>query len=156
MVYKWYILPIGGLYATYHLLGEPETTIDCAGGQPKSNTKIQLHGFWQLASAKGSVRLMCPSVLNKQLDFLANFPKVVAFEFDIYNTPPPPPRKQTWQWNILSFEDVLYLSYWKVVGFTSCSRLVFRGVHQKCPQFQSVRNWLVKIDGLHHKHLVTW
>ena len=25
MVYKWYILPIGGLYATYHLLGEPET-----------------------------------------------------------------------------------------------------------------------------------
>ena len=23
MVYKWYILPIGGLYATYHLLGEP-------------------------------------------------------------------------------------------------------------------------------------
>ena len=29
MVYKWYILPIGGLYATYHLLGEPETTIEC-------------------------------------------------------------------------------------------------------------------------------
>ena len=28
MVYKWYILPTGGLYATYHLLGEPETTID--------------------------------------------------------------------------------------------------------------------------------
>ena len=31
MVYKWYILPIGGLYATYHLLGEPETTIDDFG-----------------------------------------------------------------------------------------------------------------------------
>ena len=28
MVYKWYILPIGGLYATYHLLGEPETIIE--------------------------------------------------------------------------------------------------------------------------------
>ena len=28
MVYKWYILPIGGLYGTYHLLREPETTID--------------------------------------------------------------------------------------------------------------------------------
>ncbi len=27
MVYKWYILPIGGLYATYPLLWEPETTI---------------------------------------------------------------------------------------------------------------------------------
>ena len=31
MVYKWYILPIGGLYATYHLLGEPETTISNGG-----------------------------------------------------------------------------------------------------------------------------
>ena len=29
MVYKCYILPIGGLYATYHLLGEPERTTDC-------------------------------------------------------------------------------------------------------------------------------
>ena len=28
MVYKWYILPIGGLYATYDLLREPKTTID--------------------------------------------------------------------------------------------------------------------------------
>ena len=27
-IYKWYILPIGGLYGTYHLLREPETTID--------------------------------------------------------------------------------------------------------------------------------
>ncbi len=26
--YKWYILPIGGLVAIYHLLGEPETTIE--------------------------------------------------------------------------------------------------------------------------------
>ena len=26
-VYTTYILPFGGLYATYHLLGEPETTI---------------------------------------------------------------------------------------------------------------------------------
>ena len=28
MVYKWYILPIGGLYSTYHLLGEPKKTIE--------------------------------------------------------------------------------------------------------------------------------
>ena len=27
-IYKWYILPIGGLYANYHLLWEPKTTID--------------------------------------------------------------------------------------------------------------------------------
>ncbi len=26
-----YILPFGGLYATYHLLGEPKTTIDKMG-----------------------------------------------------------------------------------------------------------------------------
>ena len=28
MVYKWYILPIGGLYGTYHLLREPGNSID--------------------------------------------------------------------------------------------------------------------------------
>jgi len=28
VVYERYILPIGGLYATYHLLREPETTVD--------------------------------------------------------------------------------------------------------------------------------
>ena len=27
-VYTTYILPFWGLYATYHLLGEPETTIE--------------------------------------------------------------------------------------------------------------------------------
>ena len=27
-IYKWYILPIGGLYATYHLIWEPKTTIE--------------------------------------------------------------------------------------------------------------------------------
>ena len=27
-IYKWYILPIGGLYATYHPLKEPEKSID--------------------------------------------------------------------------------------------------------------------------------
>ena len=31
MVYKWYILPIGGLYATYHPLQEPEKSIDRMG-----------------------------------------------------------------------------------------------------------------------------
>ena len=27
-IYKWYILPIGGLYATYHPLKEPEKSIE--------------------------------------------------------------------------------------------------------------------------------
>ena len=27
-IYKWYLLPIGGLYNPYHLSGEPETAID--------------------------------------------------------------------------------------------------------------------------------
>ena len=31
LLYTTYILPSGGLYATYHLLGEPETTIDVLG-----------------------------------------------------------------------------------------------------------------------------
>ena len=31
MVYKWYILPIGGLYSTYHLLREPGNSIDFQG-----------------------------------------------------------------------------------------------------------------------------
>ena len=34
-IYKWYILPIGGLYATYHLLGEPETTVDHSESRKK-------------------------------------------------------------------------------------------------------------------------
>ena len=29
-IYKWYILPIGGLYATYHPLKEPEKSIECS------------------------------------------------------------------------------------------------------------------------------
>ena len=37
MVYKWYILPIGGLYATYHLLREPKTTIDKGMSRNQSN-----------------------------------------------------------------------------------------------------------------------
>ena len=32
LLYTTYILPSGGLYATYHLLGEPETTIDSEVG----------------------------------------------------------------------------------------------------------------------------
>ena len=38
MVYKWYILPIGVLYATYQLLGEPETTIDITGKKGTSQS----------------------------------------------------------------------------------------------------------------------
>ena len=35
MVYKWYILPIGGLYGTYQLLREPETAIEIIHDQLK-------------------------------------------------------------------------------------------------------------------------
>ena len=44
MVYKRYILPIGGLYATYHLLREPKTTIETGviiGNQPKRCTILR-------------------------------------------------------------------------------------------------------------------
>ena len=37
-VYTTYILPRGGLYATYDLLWEPETTIDVS--PPKKNNKL--------------------------------------------------------------------------------------------------------------------
>ena len=52
MVYKWYILPIGGLYATYHLLREPETTIDFSpfSKLPPENT---------FASAFQDARVLC-------------------------------------------------------------------------------------------------
>ena len=39
-IYKWYILPIGGLYATYHLLGEPKTAIDW-------RTSLASHFSWR-------------------------------------------------------------------------------------------------------------
>ena len=41
MVYKWYILPIGGLYGTYHLLREPGNSIDWT-------VSVQLNGYWRL------------------------------------------------------------------------------------------------------------
>ena len=53
MVYKWYILPIGGLYATYHILiREPETTIDFSpfSKLPPENT---------FASAFQDARVLC-------------------------------------------------------------------------------------------------
>ena len=39
-IYKWYILPIRGLYATYHLLGEPETAIDLTSKLPPPKIRI--------------------------------------------------------------------------------------------------------------------
>ena len=44
-VYTTYILPSGGLYATYHLLGEPETTIECIFGQNPRLSEGKLFGF---------------------------------------------------------------------------------------------------------------
>ena len=48
MVYKWYILAIGGLYATYHLLGEPETAIDVSGTQIGQKTGSIFDNFLPL------------------------------------------------------------------------------------------------------------
>ena len=41
-LYTTYILPSGGIYATYHLLGEPETTIDLRSSGSKLLTPIKL------------------------------------------------------------------------------------------------------------------
>ena len=42
MVYKWYILPIGGLYTTYHLLREPEESIETTVNLRSSVTSLKL------------------------------------------------------------------------------------------------------------------
>ena len=39
--YISYILPSGGLYATYHLLREPETTIEFLGAIPLVNRHLR-------------------------------------------------------------------------------------------------------------------
>ena len=43
-LYTTYILPFGGLYATYHLLGEPETTIE-EGGRFVSRQRGESQSF---------------------------------------------------------------------------------------------------------------
>ena len=51
-----YLLPIGGLYATYHLLGEPETTIDDGGDDFFSNVgSYPLENFQVFRSWSGIV-----------------------------------------------------------------------------------------------------
>ena len=45
MVYKWYILPIGGLYATYHPLKEPEKSIEHLLAKP-THVPPGLHRDW--------------------------------------------------------------------------------------------------------------
>ena len=56
-IYTTYILPSGGLYATYHLLGEPETTIEplASAGMTGFPTiwanNIRIHGAPTIAKA---------------------------------------------------------------------------------------------------------
>ena len=58
VVYKWYILPIGGYmpYATYHLLREPKTTIDIGSGQIIVTSQGSL-GPQKVAFWKGPISL---------------------------------------------------------------------------------------------------
>ena len=56
MVYKWYILPIGGLYGNYHLLREPGNSIDTMGfSVPFDPTKDQLLGEFSMARPRPQV-----------------------------------------------------------------------------------------------------
>jgi len=43
VVYKWYILPIGGLYGTYHLLREPGNSIDKGKFTLMVNSHVDMH-----------------------------------------------------------------------------------------------------------------
>ena len=57
-LYTTYILPSGGLYATYHLLGKPETTIDVKGGtvdgEPMVNKPVRPAISWGGSFGGGS------------------------------------------------------------------------------------------------------
>ena len=56
MEYKWYILPIGGLYATYHLLREAATTIESISYLSLAWLKLgSLSQGSALTSSKGGV-----------------------------------------------------------------------------------------------------
>ena len=46
MVYKWYILPIGWLYTTYHPLQEPEKSIESYQLPSQKQVTTNLHKFF--------------------------------------------------------------------------------------------------------------
>ena len=59
-VYKWYILPIGGLYGTYHLLREPRNSIDIT--KNFRYLKWRNPHLYKLYGYKGYVREDIPTI----------------------------------------------------------------------------------------------
>ena len=74
-LYTTYILPSGGLYATYHLLGEPETTIESCLIFLQGNKKL-----WHVTAR--FVEISFDSRLYKGLDVVKNY----DYDFDFSRT----------------------------------------------------------------------
>ena len=103
MVYKWYILPIGGLYATYHLLGNQKHPA------PKGCQKLTeiFVGSWnrpmQVLQAKGLDRVVlmkvAPMCLWKQASLNC------TFKVKTWGKPPAffPQKKQARWWQLKDF-----------------------------------------------------
>ena len=63
MVYKWYILPTGGLYVTYHPLKEPEKSIEMMVQKSHPKPRHRIGPFFQgnrplLGPIRGSLGYM--------------------------------------------------------------------------------------------------
>ena len=64
-VYTTYILPSGGLYATYHLSGEPETTIESPESRDLNQLAINKHLGGTSNSPSEHVTGYCNELGNK-------------------------------------------------------------------------------------------
>ena len=79
-LYTTYILPSGGLYATYHLLREPETTIEYTNHIPSLKLTAcpgklrveRLLSFWGLAYFQGLLLLVSGNVINRRVQILSS------------------------------------------------------------------------------------
>ena len=75
MVYKWYILPIGWLHITYHLLREPETALTIEGTESNPHLMVNSlhllthHDPWYLESIAPKSIILGPEFLTTWDEF---------------------------------------------------------------------------------------
>ncbi len=98
-VYTTYILPSGGLYATYHLLGEPETTLDT--GWSYFSTPAPP---WQVKVCMLTFRLRWKKLEASNL--LRRSPQIVMIRYDMIWT-----HVYNHTWPQLKFNKHIYFSH---------------------------------------------
>ena len=64
MVYKWYILPIGGFYGTYHLLREPGNSIDLMASRKVTREPLNDKSMKELEDAGRSASMAITRWIN--------------------------------------------------------------------------------------------